>query len=253
MRYAYATKQQYCITNGHCAVCGEGRVADINQDAPQIGDMYYCNKCDSTYRIILSNLGCLVEHNDGACCHYGPEKIQPEKCVPTTSTADDAELLNILEDYRIDYPTEDWYTGILDDKKRANDTAILRLNAWRNQTPPTRPVSAGDDGELHKIIARHDGWHGIVHNVMGGKLLSEEHCANCRETARSIQSLIAAQNNAIYEAVLEAIPTSYAKSVGLDVAQLWGSQDATDGYNQACSDLRQAIAKIYGKEVNDGR
>lgn len=45
------------------------------------------------------------------------------------------------------------------------------------------------DKELHKIIARHDGLHGITHNIMGGKMLSEEHCANCRETAKNLKQL----------------------------------------------------------------
>lgn len=44
------------------------------------------------------------------------------------------------------------------------------------------------------------------------------------------------------------VPKSYKAKVGLDVAQLWDSQDATDGYNQALKDVRERLERYIGNE-----
>lgn len=57
------------------------------------------------------------------------------------------------------------------------------------------------DAGLHKVIARHDELHGITHNIMGGKMLSEEHCYNCRETAKSILKLFAQERARLFHEI----------------------------------------------------
>lgn len=47
--------------------------------------------------------------------------------------------------------------------------------------------------------------------------------------------------DAIVDAVIQALPKSYAEHVKQDVASLWGSADATDGYNQALEDTRKLL------------
>jgi hypothetical protein len=44
------------------------------------------------------------------------------------------------------------------------------------------------------------------------------------------------------KAVADAVPKSFRAKMGTDVGQLWGSADATDGYNEALRDVRQALS-----------
>lgn len=55
-------------------------------------------------------------------------------------------------------------------------------------------------------------------------------------------------NKEALKVALEIIPKSYKHKVGLDVAQLWDSQDATDGYNQALKDVIKAFEDRYKNE-----
>lgn len=56
-----------------------------------------------------------------------------------------------------------------------------------------------------------------------------------------------AHNRQLLEAILEQV-VPYKTKMGLDVAQLWDSADATDGYNQAISDVQAHIKKLLTEE-----
>ena len=78
-------------------------------------------------------------------------------------------------------------------------------------------------------------WKSIF--VASGNYLtcSQYDCPNPDYTDALAKSMISRK------AVEEALPKSYKHKVGLDIALLWDSQDATDGYNQAILDIRTAL------------
>lgn len=66
----------------------------------------------------------------------------------------------------------------------------------------------------------------------------------------NVMQLITAQNNATYEAVMDTFPE---KAFGAPAGEYETGGECgayADGYNQACAELRQSIAKIYGKGSN---
>lgn len=81
----------------------------------------------------------------------------------------------------------------------------------------------------------------ILHQIMFGVTTDTN-----SSTVWTFNEAKAAINKTILEDVLGCLPKNYAAKVGLNVAELWNSMDATDGYNQCLKDVRQLIAKRYG-------
>lgn len=115
----------------------------------------------------------------------------------------------------------------------------------------TDPSPAAGSKELRKKATRI--FTGRVHRLPDRRveIIQSKEMRNTKfiiapyeQTLDKIERLIAAQNNATYEAVMEAIDglgENYLTAPG-------SSQEEIVAYNKALVNVRQSIAKIYGKD-----
>lgn len=123
----------------------------------------------------------------------------------------------------------------------------------------TPSPAAGSEGLLKRINAIL-AMHANYLQNQGGSVKFQ---MSSEDATIELMQLLAAQNNATYEAVMEAIkdrelyePVTKRVVKPDDKAMIDLAKDQRgslvfiqdNGYNQACAELRQSIAKIFGKE-----
>lgn len=67
-----------------------------------------------------------------------------------------------------------------------------------------------------------------------------------------LEADVAAILSTIHQAIEAELPNSFKQKAGLDVALLWDSQDATDGYNQALQDIKATLNRLLGDPNLEG-